>query len=94
MTYDVIDPRIRAALRELHDAEYESSTPGADRWRERDDDEFNIARRHRHGRAWDMPPPPKRALPANPPLARVWEAWVAGIALLAWLAFIAWVVFA
>ena len=46
------------------------------------DDEFNLARRHRFGRAWNLPP--------AAPLARVWEAWVAGVALLVWVAWIVW----
>ena len=77
-----IDPRVRDVLRDLHDAEYEASTPGAARWRERTDDEFNLARRHRFGRARDMD---------RPPLVRVWQAWVLGAAMIVWLALIAWV---
>lgn len=47
--------------REAHDAEYEASTPAAGRWRERltdtrDDETFNLAQRHRFGRALDLPP--------------------------------------
>lgn len=35
MTHDALDPIIRDAVREAWDAEYEASTPGAGRWRER-----------------------------------------------------------
>lgn len=49
-----IDGRVidvmRKLQREAQDAEYESSTPGADRWRDR------LAQRHRFGRALDLPP--------------------------------------
>lgn len=76
-----IDPRVRDAVRELHDAEHEASTPGADRWRERTDDEFNLARRHRFGRAWDMD---------RPPIVRTWEGWVGIAMLLAWAGFLVW----
>jgi hypothetical protein len=50
MTHDALDPIIRDAVREAWDAEYEASTPGADRWRDR------LAQRHRFGRALDLPP--------------------------------------
>lgn len=55
MTFEEIDPRVidtmRQLRREAEDAEYEASTPGADRWRDR------LAQRHRFGRALDQPPP-------------------------------------
>jgi hypothetical protein len=54
MTFEEIDPRVidtmRKLRREAEDAEYEASTPGADRWRDR------LAQRHRFGRALDLPP--------------------------------------
>lgn len=54
MTFEEIDPRVidtmRQLRREAEDAEYEASTPGADRWRDR------LAQRHRFGRALDLPP--------------------------------------
>lgn len=54
MTFEEIDPRVidtmRKLRREAEDAEYEASTPGADRWRDR------LAQRHRFGRALDKPP--------------------------------------
>lgn len=54
MTFEEIDPRgidtMRQLRREAEDAEYEASTPGADRWRDR------LAQRHRFGRALDLPP--------------------------------------
>ena len=54
MTFEEIDPRVidtmRRLRREAEDAEYEASTPGADRWRDR------LAQRHRFGRALDLPP--------------------------------------
>lgn len=54
MTFEEIDPRLidtmRKLRREAEDAEYEASTPGADRWRDR------LAQRHRFGRALDLPP--------------------------------------
>ena len=46
MTYDTISPHAREQL----DAEYESSTQGADAWRDR------LAQRHRFGRTLDKPP--------------------------------------
>lgn len=46
MNYDAISKAARDQL----DAEYEASTPGADRWRDR------LAQRHRFGRALDLPP--------------------------------------
>lgn len=49
MTHDALDPIIRDAVREAWDAEYEASTPGADRWRDR------LAQRHRFGRVLDKP---------------------------------------
>ncbi len=53
MTFEEIDPRVidtmRKLRREAEDAEYEASTPGADRWRDR------LAQRHRFGRALDKP---------------------------------------
>lgn len=54
MTFEEIDPRVidtmRKMRREAEDAEYEASTPGADRWRDR------LAQRHRFGRTLDKPP--------------------------------------
>lgn len=54
MTFEEIDPRVidtmRKLRREAEDAEYEASTPGADRWRDR------LAQRHRFGRVLDLPP--------------------------------------
>ena len=54
MTFEEIDPRVidtmRQLRREAEDDEYEASTPGADRWRDR------LAQRHRFGRALDLPP--------------------------------------
>lgn len=44
MTYDAIDPAVRKQIREAQDAEYEASTPGAGRWRER-----IASSRHDHG---------------------------------------------
>lgn len=46
MTHDAISKLARDQL----DAEYESSTQGADAWRDR------LAQRHRFGRALDLPP--------------------------------------
>lgn len=49
MTHDALDPIIRDAVREAWDDEYESSTQGADAWRDR------LAQRHRFGRVLDKP---------------------------------------
>ena len=53
MTFEEIDPRVidtmRQLRREAEDAEYESSTQGADAWRDR------LAQRHRFGRVLDKP---------------------------------------
>ena len=61
MTFEEIDPRgidtMRQLRREAEDAEYEASTPGADRWRER-------AEIRRPG---SNPPAPRSVKPPPPP---------------------------
>ena len=61
MTFEEIDPRVidtmRKLRREAEDAEYESSTPGAARWRER-------AEIRRPG---SNPPAPRSVKPPPPP---------------------------
>ena len=61
MTFEEIDPRVidtmRQLRREAEDAEYESSTPGAARWRER-------AEIRRPG---SNPPAPRSVKPPPPP---------------------------
>lgn len=50
MTSETIDPAAREQILAAQNDEYEASTPGADRWRDR------LAQRHRFGRALDLPP--------------------------------------
>ena len=49
MTSETIDPAAREQILAAQNDEYEASTPGADRWRDR------LAQRHRFGRALDKP---------------------------------------
>lgn len=49
MTHDAITPAARDQIRAWQDDEYESSTQGADAWRDR------VAQRHRFGRVLDKP---------------------------------------
>ena len=84
MTFEEIDPRVidtmRKLRREAEDAEYEASTPGADRWRDR------LAQRHRFGRALDLPPAePRDGIERG----IIWAA-VVGIALWGIVAAILW----
>lgn len=84
MTFEEIDPRVidtmRKLRREAEDAEYEASTQGADRWRER------MAQRHRFGRTLDLPPrEPRDGIERG----IIWAA-VVGIALWGIIAAIWW----
>lgn len=75
MTFEEIDPRgidtMRQLRREAEDAEYEASTPGADRWRDR------LAQRHRFGRALDLPP-------VNREARGDWLVWLTLTGLVLW----------
>lgn len=75
MTFEEIDPRgidtMRQLRREAEDAEYEASTPGADRWRDR------LAQRHRFGCALDLPP-------VNREARGDWLVWLTLTGLVLW----------
>lgn len=84
MTFEEIDPRVidtmRQLRREAEDAEYESSTQGADAWRDR------LAQRHRYGHALDQPP-------RNDLDEGGWLAWwvvIVVVVVVAWVGLAVW----
>ena len=89
MRQEAIDPRVAAAVRELQDAEYEQSTPGAGRWRER-----IASSRHDHGPTAgeisddDERPAPRSTTRSTQPADDLdgarWLSAVAGMALVLW----------